>query len=59
MKGDGNCMFRAISHQLYGLEEKHLQVRHILQETMQANKEWYRCLWMGNCSFDDHVNQVQ
>ncbi len=30
MKGDGNCFFRALSHQLYGSDEFHLHVRAIL-----------------------------
>lgn len=59
MKGDGNCMYRAIAHQLYGLEEKHQQLRKVLKETIEGNKEWYRCLWMGNDTFDNHLSQIQ
>ena len=58
MKADGNCMFRSVAHQLYGLEDEHLELRRVLKGTIEGNKEWYKCLWMGDLSFEDHVNQI-
>ena len=56
---DGNCMFRAISHQVFGLEDKHSEVRFAIQETIQVNLELYRCLWIGNGTFSEHVNNIK
>ena len=55
-------MFRAISHQVFGLEDKHsearfaIEVRFAIQETIQINLELYRCLWIGN---GEHVNDIK
>ena len=56
---DGNCMFRAISHQVFGLEDKHSEVRFAIQDTIQVNLELYRCLWIGNGTFSEHVNNIK
>lgn len=52
-------MFRAIAHQLYGSEQRHLQLRVTLQEMIEKNAEQYKCLWIGKDTFSTHVNQVQ
>jgi len=51
-------MFRSVAHQLYGLEDEHLELRQVLKGNIEGNKEWYRCLCMGDLSFKDHVNQI-
>ena len=56
--GDGNCMFRAIAHQLYGLDKQHLQLRLTLQEVIQKNAKHYKPLWIGKDNFSTHVKQV-
>ena len=35
---DGNCMFRALSHQLYGGDQHHVHVRSMLLEVIESNK---------------------
>uniref|UniRef100_A0AC35THK0 Deubiquitinating enzyme A n=1 Tax=Rhabditophanes sp. KR3021 TaxID=114890 RepID=A0AC35THK0_9BILA len=39
--GDGSCMFRAISHQLFGDEDSHLQLRRACIEYLHQNKSYY------------------
>ena len=47
---DGNCMFRAISHQTFGLEEKHREVWSVLQKTALS------CIDAFSGTFGEHVN---
>ena len=56
---DGNCMFRAISHQTFGVEEKHREVRLALHKTIQINYERYRCLLISNGTFSEHVENIK
>lgn len=56
---DGNCMFRAISHQTFGVENKHREVRLTLHKTIQINYERYRCLWISNGTFSEHVENIK
>ena len=39
---DGNCMFRALSHQIYGSDDKHIQVRQLLLDVIKANSTTYQ-----------------
>ena len=34
---DGNCMFRALSHQLYGSDQHHVHMRSMLLEVIESN----------------------
>ena len=56
---DGNCMFRAISHQAFGVQDKHKEVRLALYKTIQINYERYRCLWISNGTFSEHVENIK
>ena len=55
---NGNCMFRAVSHQLCAKEEFHLILRSVVQEVLECNVHRYSCLWMGNDPFSRHVQAV-
>ena len=55
---DGNCMFRAVSHQLYAKEEFHLILRSVIQEVLECSIQRYSCLWLGNDPFSKHVQAV-
>lgn len=39
--GDGNCLFRALSDQLYGSDTHHLKLRHALCNWIESHKERY------------------
>lgn len=39
--GDGNCLFRALSDQLYGSDTYHLKLRHALCNWIESHKERY------------------
>lgn len=41
-KGDGNCLFRAISLQIYGNPEHHMELRERCVEYMRKNEEHYK-----------------
>jgi hypothetical protein len=42
MAGDGNCMFRSVSHQVYGNAEFHFIVRQKCMEYMRSEQAFYR-----------------
>ena len=39
MLGDGNCLFRAVAHQIFGNPERHAQVRRAVCDYMLDNRE--------------------
>ena len=55
---DGNCMFRAVSHQLYAKEEFHPILRSVIQKVLESNIQHYSCLWLENDPFSKHVQAV-
>ncbi|CAG9312414.1 unnamed protein product [Blepharisma stoltei] len=42
MKGDGNCMFRAISCHLTGFQESHRDIRNLVADYFEKNEERYK-----------------
>ncbi|KAJ8060471.1 hypothetical protein OCU04_010794 [Sclerotinia nivalis] len=40
--GDGNCLFRALSDQLYGDFERHLEIRRDVVEYMRAHPDYFK-----------------
>ena len=59
VNGDGNCMFRAIAHQAFGLQDRHVELRSVLHGIIHANTGLYRCLWIGNGAFAEHVDNIK
>ena len=58
--GDGNCLFRAVSHQLYGTEEKHLEIRMSLIDFINQNKSKYEQFWIdSNSTFSEHMDSIK
>ncbi|KAI9713427.1 MAG: hypothetical protein M1820_000809 [Bogoriella megaspora] len=42
IKGDGNCLFNALSDQLYGDQGKHQEIRATVIEYMKVNGDYYK-----------------
>ena len=60
---DGNCMFHALSHQLYGGDQHHVHVRSMLLEVIESNKIIYQPYWIedtpwGKTTFNEHLQKV-
>lgn len=43
-KADGNCMFRAVSHQMYGTEDRHVEIRREVCRYMLGQCERFKWL---------------
>lgn len=57
VEGDGNCMFRAVSHQLYMSEESHTELRGLCVDHMREHRERFEPFCPTN--FDDHLRRMQ
>ena len=42
VKGDGHCLFRCISKELHGNEDKHLSIRNEVIDTVKKNPSFYK-----------------
>jgi OTU domain-containing protein 5 len=47
VRGDGNCLFRAVAHQVYGQERLHGVVREKCMDYMQSQAEFYSQFVVG------------
>ena len=53
-------MFRAISHQLYGTEDKHLQIRLSLHEFIVQNRLKFGEYWIDSTtSYSSHIQNIK
>lgn len=41
VRGDGNCLFRSVSHQMYGTEDQHAVVRSKVMDYMEAEGDFF------------------
>lgn len=57
VEGDGNCLFRAVSHQLYLSEEHHMQLRTMCVEHMSRHRGRFQPFCPTN--FDDHLRLMR
>lgn len=48
--GDGNCLFRSVSHQIYGNHEYHFIVRQKCMDYMEINREFFSQFVVGEFS---------
>ena len=58
--GDGNCLFRVVSHQLYATEDFHAQLRQSLHHYIEQNKSKYEAYWIDSTtSYSHHLQQLK
>ena len=55
--GDGNCLFRAVAHIVYGTQESHATVRRILVTFVSKNRP-VLVKYVTNGSFEEHMRAV-
>ena len=53
-------MFRAVSHQLYGTESRHLDIRHSLNHFISQNQSKYEEYWIDStASYSSHLQLMR
>ncbi|KAE8226931.1 hypothetical protein CF319_g561 [Tilletia indica] len=57
--GDGNCLFRALSDQLYGYPNQHLHIRHAICDYLQSHPEKYAGFVDDAKPFDAYVRNMR
>ena len=58
MGGDGNCLFRALSDQLYGHQNEHKDLRAKAIKHIKANKEIFQFYIEDDQPFDEYVGEM-
>lgn len=57
IEGDGNCLFRALSHQLYLNEEYHEQLRYFCVEHLKKHQKRFE-KFMCDVKFEDYCEEM-
>ena len=58
MGGDGNCLFRAFSDQLYGHEDYNQAIRELCMDYLETEKEFFKNFVVGGEEkFDEYVQR--
>lgn len=59
MNGDGNCLFRSVSHQLYGDDSYHLLIRETSMRYISLERDYFSQFMIGGLEkFDDYLTQM-
>eukprot|EP00494_Astrolonche_serrata_P034583 UN34852 len=58
MGEDGNCLFRAISHQIYGTEEHHKLIREKCVEYMKVERDYFSPYIESSSSFAEYCKHM-
>eukprot|EP00996_Jenningsia_fusiforme_P004697 NODE_554_length_2109_cov_28.930097_g511_i0.p1 GENE.NODE_554_length_2109_cov_28.930097_g511_i0~~NODE_554_length_2109_cov_28.930097_g511_i0.p1 ORF type:complete len:605 (-),score=72.16 NODE_554_length_2109_cov_28.930097_g511_i0:161-1975(-) len=58
MQDDGNCQFRAFSHQIYGHAEKYEQMRKLAVQQLTGNPDMYSMLFDKN-EFAEYLSRIR
>lgn len=56
---DGNCLFRSISHQLYGVQDRHGEIRHDIMNYIEANSDHFQLFIEDDETFDDYLSRMR
>ena len=56
--GDGNCLFRALSDQLYGEDARHAEIRADVVDYMRRNREDFEPFLVDETSFERHLQNL-
>ena len=56
--GDGNCLFRAFSDQLYGEDARHAEIRSDVVDYMRSNREDFEPFLVDETSFERHLQNL-
>lgn len=59
MPGDGNCLFRALSDQLWGFPNGHLKLRAEICDWMESQRERYEGFVDEDRTFDTHLRLMR
>jgi len=55
MEDDGNCQFRALSHQMYGTQDYHSQIRRVICKHMTVHKDEYGLFLTDEENIDSYI----
>lgn len=58
MVGDGNCQFRALSHQLYNSQEEHAYVRHTVCKRMRECSDFFSIYFESLGEFETFMRRM-
>ena len=56
--GDGNCLFRAVSRQIYGTEDHHGMIRQESVNYIEAGRDFFRDFLPEAWPFDDYCRII-
>ena len=59
VRGDGNCLFRALSLVVYGSEMYHLKIRELLVNFVRSNADKFRVYVNRGTTLEDHLLHMQ
>lgn len=57
--GDGNCQFRALSHQLLGSNDHHMLVRHVIVEHIARNASAYSAYFENSAELGVYIERMR
>ena len=57
--GDGNCLFRSLSHQLYGTDKHYHRVRLEIMDYIQLHADKYRSFMENNVILEEYVVRMK